>query len=101
MAFCDEELQGAVHAVYLDSSTAFNMVSHRILIATLLRYGQDKKMVKQMEDHLDCQAQRAVIGVIWHLVAYDISEAWGQRFPTTFVGDHGDQTQCTLSKFVG
>lgn len=85
--------------VHLDSGTAFNTVSHRILISTLLRYGQDKKMVKKMEDHLASQAQRAVISVIWHLVACDISEGWGQCCPTAFVGDRGDK--CTLSKFVG
>lgn len=99
MTFCDEELRGAVHAVHLDSGTAFNTVSHRILISTLLRYGQDKKMVKKMEDHLASQAQRAVISVIWRLVACDISEGWGQCCPTAFVGDRGDK--CTLSKFVG
>lgn len=46
---------------YLDFSTAFQTLSHNILIEKLVKYKLDKKTVRWTEHRLNCPAQRVMI----------------------------------------
>ena len=51
----------ATDIVYLNFSTAFDVVSHNILIDKLTKYGLEKSTVRWTENWLNSQAQRVVI----------------------------------------
>lgn len=51
-----------VNIVYLDFSKAFPKVFDSILPAKIVRYGQDKQMIRMMENWLTYQAKQVMAG---------------------------------------
>lgn len=51
-----------VNVVYLDFSRAFPKVFHSFLPVKIVRYGQDKQILRWVENCLKYQARQVVIG---------------------------------------
>lgn len=96
-----------VNIVYLHFSKAFPKVFDIFLTTKMVRYGQDKQMIRWMENWLNCQAERVVIGSTKsnrQLVASG-SPPQGlilelMLFDVFIVNDLDHGRECTLSKFM-
>lgn len=96
-----------VNIAYLDFSKAFPNVFDSILPVKIVRYGQDKQMIRWMGNWLNYQAKQVVIGgrkSIWQLVASGnppqgqiLGPVW---FGVFTVNDLDYGRECTISKFM-
>lgn len=96
-----------VNIVYFDFSKAFPKVFDTILPVKIVRDGQDKQMIRWMENWLNYQAKQVVIGStksIWQLVASSSppqGQILGQMWFGVFtVNDLDYGRECTISKFM-